>query len=429
MLLATIICIFSIIQFSTSLLIPQFVPDSFTSDGGIFSAAQTADGPEPNSSVFNPPDLATLGKSSQKIIARMKPFFLHVTEDNLSLGNLSSQSALKLLSQSPPFSTSNSLTSVKVAAVSALGNPNSLEPIPEALSAFLSGVDLSFLLKFHLVNEPVAAFVLEMSNTTAPEISQKKTTEFFDSLASFWNSAASLPQLLHSTFCTYSQLAANGYCMVIEGHNQIRMSTFSLLKKRGDPDEVFTPQVLRQVHNKLETVANKVGSSAEFLVDDPQAFIEDIDERVDDKIHRAEQRAIRKTHELMGIPDRINAVIDELIHRIAESRFDMDRSNEEERGSPSYYRVEKSGNSNISPEVQFYTTGTEPSHSLNKRELEDIVIPISLLLVGKTIPRPKEYASVFSTAPRLAKRDEECVPVTWNNLVHHSVFGDYKFCP
>ncbi|KAF8001001.1 hypothetical protein HF325_004790 [Metschnikowia pulcherrima] len=61
---------------------------------------------------------------------------------------------------------------------------------------------------------------------------------------------------------------------------------------------------------------------------------------------------------------------------------------------------------------------------------DEIVEPFSVLLDES--PRSKDYRQVVYDAvlddPRLAKREEDCVPVTWYNVFHHSVFGKHKFC-
>ncbi|GEQ67447.1 hypothetical protein JCM33374_g1112 [Metschnikowia sp. JCM 33374] len=62
---------------------------------------------------------------------------------------------------------------------------------------------------------------------------------------------------------------------------------------------------------------------------------------------------------------------------------------------------------------------------------DEIVLPLSLS-VQESTARSKDYRQVvydvFPVKNRLAKRDEDCVPVTWYNVFHHSVFGKHKFC-
>ncbi|KAM9894946.1 hypothetical protein OXX79_008390 [Metschnikowia pulcherrima] len=77
---------------------------------------------------------------------------------------------------------------------------------------------------------------------------------------------------------------------------------------------------------------------------------------------------------------------------------------------------------------EFEQTDFESKHRIF--DDDEIVEPFSVLL--NESPRSKDYRQVVYDAmpddPRLAKREEDCVPVTWYNVFHHSVFGKHKFC-
>lgn len=372
-------------------------------------------------------------KLTNSVLAKVKPLFLYVTSDDLDLHTLNTQTALNLLRTSPPFSTNSIFKSLQVAPILSL-DQYFLDllfsvTLPSTLRSFLATIDRRFLNRFQLLERPVAAFVMEVSSKTS-EKSEKKSSQILDTFASFWNSASSLPQLLHSTFCTYNPNSTQGYCMLMEGHNKIHLSTLSGLSKRDGIEDhaaldVFNSQVLRQVQNKLESVAHKVSSSAEYLADDPQAYLDDLDERVDNRIKEVERKVLRKTQKLTAIPGKIDVAVDNQVRKLAESRLVIHEDDDVEDILPWYHLERNDGDEGN--DITIYETRDRPLH-FSKREQADITIPLSLLLVGKNTPRHKLFQNVVKQSTDLSLKKRDCVPVTWYNVFHHSVFGNYEFC-
>lgn len=392
-------------------------------------------------------EASELDKMAKKALVKVKPFFLYRSRRTLDLSNLTPQSAIKVLAQSPPFSTLGGVDLLSVAAVADLGrylDGNSpASEIPPGVASFLGMVDRSMLEKFHLLDQPVAAFVMDRR---APDAKKGK---LFDTLASLWGSVASLPQLLHSTFCTYNEKSRLGYCMEIGDNSEIRMSVFPKLTKREvdeiitedfaefegefDDEDVVTSQVLRQAQNRLGRAVSRVEDQAQLLAGDPQAFVDDWDERLDSKIDETQRKLVRAGHRLVLVPSKIDTkiegAIDEQIRKVAESRLQLGSEDEDERAK--YYPSQQ-----IDEATEFYVTLVSKreqkeyqEHEVHRQEISDIVIPLSLLKAGKIVPRPKLFKNVVQQSTELTlKKRQDCVPVTWYNVFHHSIFGDYRFC-
>lgn len=393
-------------------------------------------------------------------LAIVKPLFISVTNEDLNLENLNSQAAIKLLSQLPPFNISRPLSSIKAAPIMNFGTQMesilTSSAVPSRLQQFLSIIDSKFLQKFDLLETAVAPFVMEL-NKLEHSGSSKKATHIFDVLAEFWTSAATLPQLLHSTFCTFNQNLSNGYCMLIEGHKKIHMSTFpAILKKRDDSNEqitdsedVFTSQVLRQIQNKVENAAHRFINNAEYFADDPDAFLDDFDELIDRKIIDVNRKFLRTTQRIGQLPNKVDRAIDGQIRKVAEARldtgFEEDPNNENGVDVLNYYRGQEDSDDEDDDEDEIvYQTTVASNEMLRKRDgvvhdehdehdEHDITIPLSLLMGTRNIPRLKLFKNVVtqSTIGNLKKREVSnmCVPITWYNVFHNSIFGNYKFCP
>lgn len=531
MQIVTKITVLFIVQLSGALFIPLFVPDTpeakkaisavFSGDLTLpVSPPPTTKTPANSTARFTVP-ASILGvqanEAAKYALAKVKPFFLYRSPTPLDLHKLNPQTAMKILSQMPPFSALSSVNLASVATVADLGQlmRTNTSEITEALASFLSVVDHSVLKKFNLLQEPVAAFVMDKVETSQ-STTRRKSGKVFDSLAALWSSASSLPRLLHSTFCTYNEASALGYCMEITDNYLIRMSIFgnkakkdlgnegetytetdseevtgyeevtesglriasgteteSVIgpdsekvtepdsetstadsKKLTEPSSMFEVQVLRLVQNKLNRVVNKIESQAGFLADDPLAFLDEIDERIDQKIDDTQRKLAGASRKLILVPVKIDTKIDEAINeqiqKLADSRLNVGLDEEYSR----YYPFERIDDD----DDELYQTSVKrdsESETENGNEIEkfdeiekiteidhedasgsefnessdDIIIPLSLLLVGKNIPRPKLFRNVVQQSTSLdLKRREECVPVTWYNVFHHSVFGDYKFC-
>lgn len=548
MQIVTKITVLFIVQLSGALFIPLFVPDTpeakkaisavFSPDLTVpVSPPPTVETPANSTARFTVP-ASILGvqanEAAKTALAKVKPFFLYRSPTTLDLHKLNPQTAMKILSQMPPFSALSNVNLASVATVADLGQymKTNTSEIPEVLASFLSVVDHSVLEKFNLLQEPVAAFVMDKVETSK-KTTKRKSGKVFDSLAALWSSASSLPQLLHSTFCTYNEASALGYCMEINDNNLIRMSTFGNKAKRefndeGDhdteseevtdfervtgsqsgnaseietgevsgpdsesvteseseeliepdsgtsaapspeklaqPSSVFEVKVLRQAQNRLNRVVNKIENQAGFLADDPLAFLDQIDERIDQKIDDTQRKLSGATRKLVQVPGKIDTKIDEAINeqiqKLADSRLNVGPEDEYTRYYPferidddeddEFYQTsvkretdsEKGKESEIGngigieiddekddEGITLVDHDDDSSNDSSDDFSDDIIIPLSLLLVGRNIPRPKLFRNVVqqSTSLDLRKR-EKCVPVTWYNVFHHSVFGDYKFC-
>lgn len=117
-------------------------------------------------------------------------------------------------------------------------------------------------------------------------------------------------------------------------------------------------------------------------------------------------------------------------------QYDLDNEQDEDNESYDY----------IDSEDNMYSTKKKRSEifdedTWDKEDVErGLELPLSLINLKKPgrYARTNEYSQIIfdygtETIPSLVKRaeeenSEECTPITWYNIFHHSIFGKTKFC-
>lgn len=388
--------------------------------------------------------LATLAAS-----AVVKPLFIFSTAKKLDLGKLTQKMAVDLISRSAPFALPAARLADYFIAVAGNSSRADSHHIHRSLS-FGKGFhdqDMSvvgFIFSDHLAND---SFVLGTNHAAA---------EAYDVLAKYWVDQIGLPNFLLSSFCTISTTDADdGYCISIKEGKEVVLSpaTASLLpiSKRaetmdeqdsddqvdednvndndeGDSEEIepiiFESQVIRQFHRKLFDLAMLINDNYEHANENPLEFVENLDIKIDDSINNMKEGLSEAKDRMMLIPEKVtnvvNNYIDQSIERLADSRFSVDP--EEEYGSYGY-AFQRLDSDSDSDDDYLTKRGNE---KLRKFE-DEIVVPLTFVHATQVYPRPKSYKQM--AVQLLVKREDvDCVPVTWYNVFHHSIFGTAHFC-
>jgi hypothetical protein len=222
-------------------------------------------------------------------------------------------------------------------------------------------------------------------------------------------------------------------------------------------------QVLRQIHDKLNIGAIKFNDVTYELAHDPKPLIERVEERVDSKVNRFEnklksypQRLSAKKHQaferLDSKEDELKENISEAKHKIMKLKGGYDYSKGKYTDNEEY---ENNGNWDEDEDDygidgdwdDIYDENCDDIYE-NNRDWDDsdnyqalttphggIMVPISALgLDVLEEPRSKLYSQMFDGPQSLEKRkvtftnDEDCEEITWYNVFHHSLFGDRNFC-
>lgn len=230
-------------------------------------------------------------------------------------------------------------------------------------------------------------------------------------------------------------------------------------------------QVLRQIHDKLNMGAIKFNDVTYELAHDPKPLVERVDERVDSKVNRFEnklksypQRLSAKKHQALerldSKEDEVKETISEAKHNIMKLKGGYDYSkgkytdNEEYENNGIWDEDEDDyGNNGDCDDIydenydDIYDENCDDIYE-NNRNWDDsdnyqaltnphggIMVPISTLgLEVQEAPRSKLYSQILDGSHSLTKRkvtftnDDDCEEITWYNVFHHSLFGDRNFC-
>lgn len=384
---------------------------------------------------LNLSELLSLADTSARAPRKVKPVFVFNTTKEYDFSSMKEDELIKLLSQNAPFSLPDVLLVDYFLGVPQKSASTKSPPLNLTSEYFqgILGVASSQLPVFKELQTDLPILTLLFKETN-PLIEKSSTSglpqtpkEFFDCLAqSFFNNVGLL-DFLQSVFCTINPSSAEtGYCLTLLNSDNMLIfpATGKKLAKLEDNEHepeneaedtllvVFESQVLQQAHDKLANASERLGINGTLFADEPRSLFKEIDLKIDDR------------------PVIIHDLIDEI--ELIDSRFDDHSDDEDTSYGNAFQRLDSN---------RFYS---EPEYAPEKRSLRveendkgrspsafRKLLPVSLFKEKhlSSLPRLSAYQQVVYNFGMLnLKRRDDCVPITWYNIFHHSIFGTVNFC-
>lgn len=293
-------------------------------------------------------------------------------------------------------------------------------------------------------------------------------SNFFDSFAQRWIKTVNYDSLIASKFCTTNSNNLNdSYCLQI--HNKRVLYLFpafkeisellqfekqendndTLLEKRGiesDDQPSVDAQAIRQAHDKISSLADKVSDVTYELATEPKPLIERVDERLDQKMYKIQDKIDEKKD---NIDDKKDNIIESLMEKIdgikSKLGFIEDYISDDKDLGDNPYNVD-SDNLIGKRKRDFQQEEAEEKVVEEEHEEQDhpkggLVLPLALIRTTEEVMqagRNKRYSQVVfdnHINPGLVKRfsifskdEQDCENITWFNVFHRSIFGKPKFC-
>ncbi|ABN68053.2 hypothetical protein PICST_33329 [Scheffersomyces stipitis CBS 6054] len=306
--------------------------------------------------------------------------------------------------------------------------------------------------KAQAMKEEGLSTVMTVKNFLKSKISSDSVSSFFDKFASTWVNNVAYDSLLHSVFCsTNTELMEDSYCLKI-GETMKTVFLYpaffdiNRLSRRNDNEQMEVTadaQAIRQAHDKLSVAADRLDEITYELATDPKKLIKEYDEKVDTKVADLVDRTKLAIERLEEKKEVLKEEVKNKLNKARKLRkastsqqYDLDNEQDEDNESYDY----------IDSEDNMYSTKKKRSEifdedTWDKEDVErGLELPLSLINLKKPgrYARTNEYSQIIfdygtETIPSLVKRaeeenSEECTPITWYNIFHHSIFGKTKFC-
>lgn len=213
----------------------------------------------------------------------------------------------------------------------------------------------------------------------------------------------------------------------------------------NEPSDIIEAQVIKQLHGKLSSKADRFNDVTYDMFYDPKKLIKEtdasVDQKVQDRIQRIKQAKEDFVEGIQGTKEAIAERIDEKKKEVATKIFDglgAEAVADEEEQSEFMENLEKIQSGKYDDKYSYDIYNHKRGLSINKREDSlDMYIPLSVIDDHEAKPpRLKKYSQIYqhlkswNMTSKFSKRlnVEECVEITWYNIFHHSIFGNPKFC-
>lgn len=271
---------------------------------------------------------------------------------------------------------------------------------------------------------------------------------FFDIFAQNWISSVGYSHLIHSVFCTLNiEAATQSYCIKIKEdmNNLVLFPAFNGLKKHIKRDRLTE----RDTAFSSKTSTQRTNEDSNFPeLTLPLSIIKDNDEEsatsVDTYTPRAKgySQVVTKLktikHKLQG---RDAGVVDkhyeaskvEQLKNEIEHRLKLKKDKKKDKSDSNTFVISKASKDD---ERELTKSGKRIKKLFKTKASKEPASEEEQKMIQKqtkdTIKEIKSYATTAATKEQLKEKTgnvvEECVPITWVNVFHQSIFGKQKFC-
>jgi len=294
---------------------------------------------------------------------------------------------------------------------------------------------------------------------------------FFDIFAKEWITSVSYSQFIHSTFCTVNvDTAHQSYCVKVkEDMNNLalfpaysglkKLNSENLHQKRNTQDSDYQKKKIDYDFESLmkrDTAFSSKGGSAKSSEDPnfpeltlPLSIIKDNDEGSSTSVDTYSPRAkgyaqvVTKLKTLKhksleardaaksGSQDYEDLAKLEEVQSELEHRLKLKNNRKKVKSDSNTFVVSKASKDDERQPTRSGKRVKKVLKTKNQSPLDDEVSRRNSKQTKDTIPEVKSHSTTAATKDELknvSTDEKDCVPITWVNVFHQSIFGKQKFC-
>lgn len=374
--------------------------------------------------------LASDGFRSPK---RVRPIFVFNSSDIPDAGHEDLETIVSAIAKNPPFTFGSSLKDLFLTVPKSTLELQSMKSTTRTvLESLLIGVASSILPvwnKSTSPKEPSLVFVFESGPPHEPtaEDSASLSVKLSDCIARSWITEQGLPNFLLSYFCNFDpNKPSSAYCLDFADPVRVRFMTWSMEsnEKRSLSDDEAS--LGRQDSSRWNNFVD-------HFLQNPSFFLLKFGDLLNPKLREVTTNIASAGGNVKDIPQDTRILLELEIPKIAEQESFAEQHDEQNV----YFRVHNKrndiGDKNSPLKAHWVNRTIADNSTLSKVNQMELFLPLKMLKTKiEPGPRTNAFRQVLyekeQDQHKKLRREENCVPITWYNVFHYSIFGSSNFC-